>query len=122
MLNLSADAFSAASSPSSSGTSRRLTTPRRPSTTGRLRQQPSRGWKQLTGRTSRLSRRMEAQMVAATEPMPKLVAPLAAMMSAARCAQRAAREARSMAGVVGRASERGMPPIVGDGPGDLWRR
>jgi hypothetical protein len=48
-----------------------------PRTTGMLRQQPNSGWKWLTGRTFRLSRRIEEQMLDTMEPIPKGIAPLA---------------------------------------------
>jgi hypothetical protein len=47
-----------------------------PRTTGKLKQQPSSIWKWLTGRTFRLSKRIEEHMLDTTVPIPKGVAPL----------------------------------------------
>jgi len=45
-----------------------------------LKQQPNSGWKWLMGRTFRLSKRIEEQMLDTMEPIPKGVDPLAWIM------------------------------------------
>ncbi|CAP61627.1 uncharacterized protein PODANS_4_2250 [Podospora anserina S mat+] len=78
-----ADLAMAAFSSLPSGISIVFMIPFLPRTTGRLKQQSNSGWKWLTGLTSLLSKRIEAQILATTDPVPNGVAPLVVKMVSA---------------------------------------
>ena len=82
-----------------------------PRTTGKLKQQPNSGWKWLMGRTFRLSKRIEEQMLETMEPIPKGVAPLAWIMLCDLCLHSFASSAWLKV-LGGSDLSMGTPPIV----------
>ena len=106
-------------SASSSGILIEFTIPFLPRIAGELKQQPNSGWKWLMGRTSPLSKRMAAQMLVTTEPIPNGVDPFEEKMrSALSLHSCASSSCRKVSG--GRTVWSGMPLMVEEDHATTW--